>query len=139
MTDVKALTVKQPLAWAIVHGLKGVENRSWRFPMPLGTTIAVHAGRKVVPLEELPVRVDVPDDFARGAVVGFADVVDDHHADECQARHGFLCSAWAYPDTRHWVLANPRLLDTPIPHRGYLWLFTPTDEVAVQLRAALRG
>jgi hypothetical protein len=131
--ELRALTVKQPLAWAIIAGHKDVENRSWRFPLPLGTTVAIHAGRKVV--DGLPVALDVPEDFPRGAVVGFADVVGDHHADECSAR----CSPWAYPETRHWVLRNARALAYPEPTRGYLWLFVPPPDVTARLIAALRG
>lgn len=135
---LKALTVKHPLAWAIVEGVKDVENRGWKFPQPLGSTIAVHAGLKVVPDEELPVRLDVPDDAPTGAVVGFIDVVGDHHADECRTGSG-LCSPWAYDgDTRHWVLANPRRLKVPVPQRGYLWLFVPPPDVTARLLAALR-
>lgn len=131
---LKALTVKHPLAWAIVNGHKDVENRGWRFPQPLGTTIAVHAGLKVVPDEDLPYGLDVPDDAPTGAIVGFVDVVDDHHASECDP-----CSLWAYDgDTRHWVLANPRVLREPIPQRGYLWLFVPPPDVTARLLAALR-
>lgn len=139
MTDeeqLRALTVKQPLAWAIVHGHKDVENRSWRFPYALGTTIAIHAGRKVV--DELPVPLDVPEDFPRGAVVGFADVVEQHHADECRSGESY-CSPWAYADQHHWRLANARLLDEAVPTRGYLWLFVPPPDVTARLMAALRG
>lgn len=134
---IKALTVKQPLAWAIIAGHKDVENRSWRFPQPLGSTIAVHAGQKLV--DHLPVTVSIPEDFPRGAIVGFADVVDDHHADECVTASGALCSPWAYPDARHWALRNARPLGEPIPTRGYLWLFVPPPDVTARLTAALRG
>lgn len=131
---LRALTVKQPLAWAIVSGIKRVENRSWRFPYPLGTTIAVHAGLKVV--DHLPVDVTPPADFPRGAIVGYVDVVDQHHASEC-ARPGSrvspYCSPWAYEDQHHWVLANARSITEPVPCRGYLWLFVPPVDVLARL------
>ena len=43
---MKALTVKQPWAWAIIHGGKDVENRSWMPNLgPRGMRIAIHAGK----------------------------------------------------------------------------------------------
>lgn len=43
---MKVLTVHQPWAWALVHGLKPVENRSWRLPPSLlGRWVAIHAGQ----------------------------------------------------------------------------------------------
>ena len=44
---MKALTLIQPWAWAIVHLGKRVENRSWSPPRSLiGQRIALHAGKK---------------------------------------------------------------------------------------------
>jgi len=43
MADLRALTIREPWAWAITYGGKDVENRSW--PAPTWCTrIAVHAG-----------------------------------------------------------------------------------------------
>lgn len=135
---LRALTVKQPLAWAIVTGRKRVENRTWRFSLPLGTTIAIHAGRKVA--LDLPVEVSPPDDFPRGAIVGLVDVVDQHPATEC-ARPGSrvspYCSPWAMSDHHHWVLANARELSSPEPCRGYLWLFVPPPDVTARITSQM--
>lgn len=30
MADFRALSIRQPWAWAIINGLKGVENRTWK-------------------------------------------------------------------------------------------------------------
>ncbi len=46
---MKALTLHQPWASLIAHGVKTVETRSWAPPRQLvGQRIAIHAGRRVV-------------------------------------------------------------------------------------------
>lgn len=48
MRKMQALTIWQPWASLIVHGFKRIENRTWAPPADLvGTTIAIHAGKKV--------------------------------------------------------------------------------------------
>lgn len=43
---MKALTLKQPWAWAVAHAGKDVENRTWKPPASvIGHRIAIHAGR----------------------------------------------------------------------------------------------
>lgn len=43
---MKALTLKQPWAWAVAHAGKDVENRSWKPPESvIGQRIAIHAGK----------------------------------------------------------------------------------------------
>ena len=45
---MKALSIQQPWAWLIVHGIKDIENRVWRlhrnFELP--QRVYVHAGKK---------------------------------------------------------------------------------------------
>ena len=40
---MKALTVKQPWAWLLIHGTKDIENRNW--PTSLRGEIAIHAAK----------------------------------------------------------------------------------------------
>lgn len=124
--DLRALTVKQPHAWAIAAGHKDVENRPWKFWLPLGTTIGVHAGVKDDP-DGLSVPISVPDDLTRGALIGLVDVVG------CVQNS---TSRWARPGSWHWLLANARLLDEPIPMRGHLWLFRVPPVAVARVRAS---
>jgi hypothetical protein len=84
---MKCLSVRQPWAWAIVAGVKDVENRSW-VPSPrflkVGDSFLIHASQKFdgkgyrwilencallgVSIDEVPAR----DEFALGAIVGVA-------------------------------------------------------------------
>lgn len=45
LTDLHALPIRQPWAWAIAYGGKNVQNRSWRAPLWC-TTITTHAGAR---------------------------------------------------------------------------------------------
>ena len=46
---MKSLTLHQPWASLIAHGVKSIETRSWAPPQSLvGQRIAIHAGKKVV-------------------------------------------------------------------------------------------
>jgi len=141
---MRGLTVKQPWAWAIVHGGKDVENRS-RSLGPYRGPVAIHAGLTDDP-EAPPNVIEMWSSWwehmgrppvPRGYVIGVVDLVDVHHAlrttgsDEPTE----MCSEWAQDgDLWHLVLANPRPLATPIPWRGALGLWT----VPADLEAAIR-
>jgi hypothetical protein len=54
---MKALTIKQPWAWAIAEGLKKYETRSWKTPYP--GFVAIHAGRGLDEAEQFMIASDV--------------------------------------------------------------------------------
>ena len=107
---MKALTIRQPWAWAIVHAGKDIENRSWN--TRLRGTIAVHAGFNYEKAAELPrgVRIPPEDEIIRGAIIGTVDVIDvvDRHR-----------SKW-FEGPFGFVLQNPRPLAKPVPCPGKL-------------------
>jgi hypothetical protein len=72
---VKVLTVRQPWASATIAGCKDVDNRTWRFPLSLGSTIAIHAGLRTDPVQ-LPAPCDLPAELPHGCIIGLVDVVD---------------------------------------------------------------
>lgn len=162
---MRALTVQQPWAWAIVHGGKDVENRTqaWSYRGPL----AIHAGarwsgrggRSGLVWDALKDRYGWPtgpvtarDDHRPGfdairplgAIIGVVDLVDVHTADWCWEPEGH-CSAWAEPSyvehdgvERHDVVHL--VLEHPRPVepircKGRLGLWTPPVEVLEQLQA----
>lgn len=43
---LKAITLHRPWAYAVAHLDKHIENRGWPCPLPVGSLIAIHAGRK---------------------------------------------------------------------------------------------
>jgi hypothetical protein len=151
---MRVLTVRQPWAWAIVHGGKDVENRV----RPLGPyrgPVAIHVSKtpdrdsyadpNVEAAYQLwmsmwgpdPDGMRALDDWswvdgltAFGQVIGIVDLVDVH-ADCTEHVDGYghtpTCSKWAMPDHYHLVLANPRPLPRPIPATGRLGLWRPDD------------
>jgi hypothetical protein len=153
---MKALTVQQPWAWAIVHGGKDVENRTqaWGYRGPL----AIHAGQRfsergresplVVRAVGDAMRRDAAADFVYGAIIGVVDLVDAHPWYDCIDAGDDMCSAWAETsyaehggrtrrDIVHLVLANPRPLAEPVPCRGALGLWTVPPGVDDQIRLQL--
>lgn len=157
---MRAITVRQPWAWAIVHGGKDVENRTRNIAGAYRGPVAVHAGcafDDVMPRSLEPVVHVFAESrhYERGAVVGVVDLVDVHRGPDrgpepvrgCWRPADVLgwtplvendeyarCSAWGMADHHHLVLANPRPLPRPIPWRGQLGLWT----VPADLEAAIR-
>lgn len=150
---MKALTVQQPWAWAIVHGGKTVENRTqaWKYRGPL----AIHAGARLSQrgcelLPDLLGETQGSDDLLwmyadaqleHGAIIGLVQLVDVH-----TALPGCCDSPWAEQayeehggttrrDLVHLVLDDARAID-PIPCPGRLGLWTPPADVLLHLEAA---
>ena len=86
---MKAITIKQPWASLIVHGIKNIENRTWSCPKKyLGQRVLIHSSGK-------PLNYD-----------NFYDSIVD-----CVQNHS---SIWAEKEVYNWVLANPILFESPI-------------------------
>lgn len=100
-----ALSIRQPWAWLVAHGLKPVENRTW--PTPQRGPVLLHAGL-VFDAQGLQhvlatwpaLRDSLPQSFDLGGVVGVADLVD------CVQQHP---SPWFTGPYGH-VLQNARPL-----------------------------
>ena len=120
--NLRCLTVKQPWAWAIVVGLKDVENREWapRYRGRLG----IHAGRRVDPEGFAFMRrlgITPPPHLPTGALIGIVDLVDVVEGSP---------SPWAFDGQKHWLLRSARVLDRPISMRGQMSLFGAPAMVA---------
>lgn len=128
---LRAISVRQPWAWAIAHGGKTVENRTRRDPWfgAIGERILIHAAkthdsyddREVMRLagtDPLPV-------MPHGALVAQVLIRDVHWAGTCFDRGFDYCSKWAQPDQWHIVLDDVEPLPSSVPCRGALGLFTP--------------
>jgi hypothetical protein len=129
MNPLKALTVKQPWAWAILFAGKDIENRSWstsyRGPLVIHAGASMHDGS--LP-GRLPTRI--PTQFDMSALVGIVDLVDvvEHSR-----------SRWFEGDFG-WVLQNPRPFD-PIACKGKLrlWSLSPSQLNAVKANLRRAG
>ena len=139
---MKALSICQPWAWAILHAGKNVENRTW--PTWYRGQLLIHAGksRRYYDAEDpddwmeaYGVKLPSWSDMPQGAIVGVATVVD------CVAvglnlpyfLPGSGPNVWA-EGPWCWLLSGVRAID-PIPFRGAQGLFDVPDElVAKQLQ-----
>lgn len=91
---LKALSIQQPWAWAILHG-KPVENRSW-FTNFRGEFF-IHAGKKIDKdayefIEKL-LNVKIPADLPTGGIVGKSEIYDCVQSFDSEwffGEHGFL-------------------------------------------------
>lgn len=87
---MKALSIRQPWAWIIIHGGKNVENRVWNYIPKLRGRIYIHAAKGMTEEEYEDGRLfaervwesdgesrDLPPmrDLERGGIVGTAEII----------------------------------------------------------------
>lgn len=78
---MRALSIRQPWAWAIVQGLKDIENRTWntKYRGPF----LVHASKKLDPRGIQIMRSNglrLPETFETGGFVGMSTLISTHSA-----------------------------------------------------------
>lgn len=125
---MKAITLKQPWAWAVIFGGKDIESRSWstKYRGPL----MIHAGKAFRTDLTMPRGVRAPhrEELDFGAIIGVVDLVDV----VTKSR-----SRWFQEDLFGFVLRNPRPLSKPVPCKGMLNLWTPMPAQLRLVRARL--
>lgn len=144
---MKAISVRQPWAWALLHG-KDVENRSQNILGGYRGLVALHAGQhladaaafervhelagEAMPQLGLPGRRPATQ---LGGVIGVIDVIGVHPALSCAGR----CSPWADPTGVHihHDIKNARPLRRFVECRGRLGLFELPADVAADVRKNL--
>ena len=133
---MKAITIKQPWASLIAWGVKDVENRTWR--TNFRGRVLIHAGAQWYQNKNKPStillteeqRCLMPDrrhisamfynDLPLSAIIGEVEIVD------CVKNYP---SVWAIDGHWHWVLKNAVLYPEPIPSKGALSFWTPSNDV----------
>jgi hypothetical protein len=147
VSPLRILTVRQPWAWAIIHGGKDVENRVRNLAGNYRGPIAIHAGlscddRGWIDKGGYHLTRRMGGTFGgatastTGVILGVVNLTGVHHADrdalECAEAggHDTWCSKWADPGVWHLTLSNPRPLAETIPYKGALGLRTLPDDVA---------
>ena len=144
---MRVLTVRQPWAWAIIHGGKDVENRV-RSLGPYRGLVAIHAGLMGASFDARhPDLWPFDERHITGRVIGVVDLVGEHPGANTErdrfrrvascfqpGRPFGLCSPWALRDHHHLELANPRPLAHPIPAKGRLGLWRPDADLEAAIR-----
>lgn len=119
---MKALTIRQPWAGAIVHQTKRVENRTWKLPAAYeGARVLIHAGLQL----DRDASVYGPNLGVYGAIIGAATLTGCHYDTGRQP----CCSEWAFTGTYHWTLADVIALPEPVPAKGALAFWTPPADI----------
>lgn len=161
---MRVLTVRQPWAWAIIHG--GVENRVRNIAGGYRGPVAIHAASGATASldarqERLLLSADEDElggiaawldgePIIGGVILGAVDLVDVHRATGTDAvivadmirdpnpyALNGSCSRWAEPNVHHLVMANPRPLSEPIPCRGALGLRRLDADMVARIQAAI--
>ena len=121
---IPVLTVRQPFASLLVHGIKDVENRSWT-PRHRGAMF-IHAGR--APAEVAPPLSAPWLAYPTGSVIGLVELVEITTD---------ASSRWADHGQHHWHVRPLLVLDEPVPVRGKLHLWRLPDDVAAVVEGAV--
>ena len=125
---MQAITIHAPWAWAIVHGHKRIENRSWT--TSIRGRVAIHAGASTVSdkaAEKLfrEIGIEYPDDWSpyRSKLLGSVEIVDV--ISDCDQTSLLATSKptdfgpwWTGPNG--FVLKSPKPLSEPIRCSGQL-------------------
>lgn len=143
MSEARVISIRNPWAWAIVHGGKDVENRTTNIAGEYRGAVLIHVSKAYADGWESKTLADLMNQHPgvheepqpwhdhAGMIIGVADLLDVHQhktvggcLDTNSVSHmrSEVCSPWAEEGAVHLVLANPRALDEPIPYRGALGL-----------------
>jgi hypothetical protein len=124
---MKALSVCQPWAWAIVAGIKTIENRSRRVRYRGPLVIHASRSRRYCRGDYSGLLPDLPpwEELDYGALVGVVEVVDCVPLAEVEG-DPFALGPWC------WVLRRPRL--QPVPFAGQVSFFDVPNYLLVAPR-----
>ena len=152
MSELRVLTVRQPYAWAIIHGGKDIENRTRNIAGSYRGPVAIHAALQAPAFDtKHPELWPLDERHVTAAIIGIVDLVGVHHSESCAeytliektpdyTAHRWMpsCSKWADFNTPyHLKLANPHALANPIPYKGGLGLRRLTDDITTQILETL--
>lgn len=130
---MKALSIHQPWAWAILHAGKCVENRKWRTNHRGPLIIHASKSRASYAAQDLAVwreryGVELPawDELVTGAIVGVVEVIDCVPVGDLSTSSPWAFGPWC------WVLENPRAFQEPVPWKGQLSLYQVPESVLLE-------
>lgn len=159
---MRILTVRQPWAWAIIHGGKDIENRVRNIAGDYRGPVAIQAALEYDTAWSSPAMYDAmqatgmhrrpglyPWHENHGAIIGVVDLVGVHPWDDPSSGDEVTrtlaayvtsyspCSPWAEERSFHLMLEYPRALEEPIPFKGALGLRRLDDEMVARIEAAI--
>jgi hypothetical protein len=132
---VKALTIRQPWAHAILQLGKDVENRTFRVQYQGPLLIHAAAFKERHPRQLLVKYVPQPPSEESLLSLPLGHIVGVVHLDDCVRN---AKSVWAQPGKWHWLLSEPRPI-RPVMCKGWLGLWTPSTAVMRKLPRWVRS
>ena len=133
---MKALTLRQPWAWAIINAGKDIENRNWKTHSRGRVAIHAAAGMTRGQYEEAceyirninhSIRIPEYGDLERGAIIGMVEIIDCVQASDSfwfMGKYGF-------------VLAHSKRLREPIPCKGALSFWSVPPNIEARMKKAI--
>nr|BFD88429.1 hypothetical protein StreXyl84_78300 [Streptomyces sp. Xyl84] len=127
---IRGISVKQPHAACLLTGAKTIENRprawSWRGWLLLHASQQTDRPSLRVPLIARTIRGR---DLTTGAVIGVARLTGCHQDPDGSPP----CTEWAQPGAWHLEVSDVQALALPIPARGQLGPWRPTEYLVDQV------
>ncbi|MEU0669233.1 hypothetical protein ABZ508_12665 [Streptomyces lavendulocolor] len=127
---IRGISVKQPYAACILAGATTIENRprawSWRGWLLLHTSQQIDRPALRVPLIARTVRGR---ELPTGAVIGVARLTGCHQDPDGSPP----CTEFAQPGAWHLEISDVQALALPIPARGLLGPWRPTEDLVDQV------
>ncbi|PNW10659.1 hypothetical protein C1632_02550 [Microbacterium testaceum] len=150
---MRILTVRQPWAWAIIHGGKDVENRVRNIAGDYRGPVAIHVGLDYDTAWSSPAMFEAmkasgahsrPGEYPwhedHGAIIGVVNlwaVHPDRDNGSCCPRRPARDHEWGERGVWHLCLSNPSPLAEPIPYRGALGLRRLDDDMTARILAQI--
>lgn len=134
--QIYGLTVRRPWGFAIARLDKRIENRTWNCPLPIGSFLAIHNGKKWEEEGAAFVRnlnrsqlIDNPteEDDPPGAIIAIAKFTGN----VTESR-----SPW-FVGPIGWQLSDVVAID-PVECKGQQGLWKPSEEILMQVRENYR-
>jgi hypothetical protein len=126
-----ALSVRQPYAWLLVHGIKDIENRTWatryRGPLLIHASLYQPSEDEIRSIER-EFGMLLPHVYDRGGIVGQVTLVECARASD---------SRW-FEGPVGWRITNASALPFRAC-RGALYLFEPNDSAHIVRALATSG
>ncbi|MFF3863669.1 hypothetical protein [Streptomyces sp. NPDC002209] len=127
---IRCITAQQPHAACILTGAKGIENRprhwTWRGWLLLHAAQSIDRPAMRLPLVGRTIRGR---ELATDAVIGVARLTGCHQ----DPAGSPPCTPWAQPNAWHLELTDVQALTLPIPARGQLGPWRPTENLVAQV------
>ena len=133
---MKAITLRQPWAWAIINAGKDIENRNWK--THFRGRVAIHAAAGMTRGEydraceyirgaNRRIRIPTYEELERGAIIGTVEIVDCVRGSD---------SPW-FMGEYGFVLARPERLQEPIPCKGALSFWNVPQNIEARIKKAI--